>query len=478
MSAMSAAGLPKVSALMGAYNYGRYIGESIESAMGQQYPPELLELVIVDDGSTDDTAEVVGRYIERFPGRIKFVRQDNAGATAATNRARAEADGDLIALLDADDVWVPEKTRRQVGLMQSRPELGLVFSQMRLIDGDGKRLQDHYGHREPLPANQFARVLWENVAVQSSLIIDAELFDRIPHDAPYADWWLCLRGAQFKRIEYIPEDLVFYRWHGANITGGVGGAKALREAQKGIAFQRWVVRNFEPEELMDRLTPSEMEYVWGGLENQAQKGLSGVGSHFGRLTTVDESDREAARSDLAAAQRAQAKDDPLLACFLLWRARMCDPFDADLRSRFAEAVKSAEPAAALPDPLAGSGAFPVLADAGFLLADDSALRAYAREMAAAPSVTLVIDASAMAPQEAAAALGALVERCGLADDDDVSMIGVIGELEPSQRAGMMRRVRARYAAAPADGEDRHAVRTFTPESLAQLRELADSGFRS
>jgi glycosyltransferase involved in cell wall biosynthesis len=327
--------LPTVSALTCAYNYGRYIGETIESAMAQDYPAERLEMVIVDDGSTDDTEAIVAGYLERYPDRIKYVRQANAGPTAAVNRARAEASGELMALLDADDIWLPDKTRKQVDLMRARPELGLVWSRMRLIDGSGQTIRGQYGHREPMPANQFARVLWENVAVQSSLIIKAELFDPMPPQAVYADWWLTLRAAQFQQIDYLTEDLVLYRWHDANITGGVGGAKALREAQKGIALQRWLIREyFSVDELRERLTPAEVGYVWTGLENQAQKGLLGLRSHFGRLAMVDDDDRAAAARDLRAAEQAEQSGDLHAACILMLKARAGDPFDRELHARF------------------------------------------------------------------------------------------------------------------------------------------------
>jgi glycosyltransferase involved in cell wall biosynthesis len=468
---MESGRLPKVSALMGAYNYANYIVEAVRSAMEQDYPAELLELVIVDDGSTDNTAELVGELIERYPGRIKFVQQQNAGATAATNRARAEATGTLIALLDADDVWLPDKTRRQVDMMLANPELGLTWTSMRLIDGTGQTLHHNYGHIRALRENQFSRVLWENVAVQSALIIRADLFDQMPAEAPYADWWLCLRAAQFAKIDYIAQDLVLYRWHGANITGGVGGVKALREAQKGIGFQRWVIRNFDPSELKDRLAPPDIGYVWTGLENQAQKGLSGLQSHFGVLATVSDHDRAEAAADAEKAEAAAQAGDLHTASFLMLRARACDPYDADLRSRFDEVVQLATAAAKLPDPLAGNKGFAVLADAAFLLSDDRYLRAYADVMAYVPAATLVIDASRLEPVEATAQLEALVERCGLADDDDVAMIGIVGELAPSQRFRVNEATEALYAAAQPDIEG--AAPTFTLDSLAQLRELAE-----
>jgi glycosyltransferase involved in cell wall biosynthesis len=472
---LSSPPLPKVSALMGAYNYGRYIGEAIESAMAQEYPPELLELIIVDDGSTDDTASIVARYVARHPGRITFIQQANAGATAATNRARAEATGDLIALLDADDVWVPEKTRRQVELLQRDPQLGMVFSQMRVIDGAGKVLQRFYGHRQPGTTNDFARVLWENVAVQSSLLVQADLFDRIPDEIPYADWWVTLRAAQFKRIEYLREELVLYRWHGANITGGVGGTAALREAQKGLAFQRWVLRNFALEELTARLSPTEMVYVWEGLENQAHKGLLGLHSYFGTLVNVTTADREAAQAAAAQAQDRLAAGDLLAGCALLLRARAADPYDRDLQERFTEAVAAAERAAKLPDPLEGCGSFPVLTDAAFLLSDDGHLRSYAAAMRGIQAATLVIDASEMPPDDAASALQALVTGAGLADDPDVPMVAITGGLEPSQRFRLLAGARAVYAAegTPSQGE----LPSFGPRSAGELAALARGGRR-
>jgi glycosyltransferase involved in cell wall biosynthesis len=465
--------LPKVSALMGAYNYARFIAESIESAMEQDYPAERLELVIVDDGSTDNTAEIVAGYIERYPGRIKFVQQGNAGATAATNRARAEATGDLMALLDADDIWLKDKTRKQVDLMLQRPELGLVWSRMRLIDADGATLHEQYGHREPMPENQFARVLWENVAVQSALMIKADLFDQMPPEAPYADWWLTLRAAQFAKIDYLQEDLVLYRWHGANITGGVGGVKALREGQKGIGFQRWVIRNFALSELTHRLGPEDVGYVWTGLENQAKKGLDGLGSHFGVLATVTEEDREDARVSAEAAERAAADGDMRAACALSLRARACDPYDADLRTAFEQMIARGKEAAKLPDPLAGSSEFVVLVDAAFLLTEDQHLREYAQAMHGVTYATLVIDASAMEPAAAGAELEALVQRCGLADDDSIAMIGIVGELHPSQRFAVNQGTKARYGSACSDDHEATGVTSFTPGKLSELRELAE-----
>jgi hypothetical protein len=323
-----------------------------------------------------------------------------------------------------------------------------------------------------MPPNDFARVLWENVAVQSSLLVETSLFDPIPPEIPYADWWVTLRASQFKHVDYLREDLVLYRWHGENITGGVGGAKALREGQKGIGFQRWVIRNFELEELTSRLSPDEMAYVWTGLENQAQKGLLGLKSYFGTLTTVTAEDRAAAVQDAEQAELALTEGDLQRACGLLLRARAGDPYDAQLRGRFHEVVAAANEAARLPNPLEGCRGFVVLANAEFLLSDVAHLAAYADALRDVESATLLIDASAMEPEQAASELQGLVEQAGLTDDEQISMVALIGAIEPAQRFRVRRNTSALYVPADAAGND--GVPTFTPASLSELRALASA----
>src|ERR1700759_3453766 len=128
--------LPTVSALMAAYNYEQFVERAIQSALDQDYPPELLEVVVIDDGSTDSTADRVRALADRHPGRVRLIQQPNGGYVAATNRALSEGRGELLALLDADDMWLPAKTRRQVAMLQANPEVGMVFSDMVVVDGD------------------------------------------------------------------------------------------------------------------------------------------------------------------------------------------------------------------------------------------------------------------------------------------------------------------------------------------------------
>ena len=138
---MSDAGLPLVSVLTPVYNYGRYLARTLDSALEQDYPADRLEIVIVDDGSTDETPAVIAEYRAKHPGRIRAFRQENQGFIAATNATFREARGELWALLDSDDIWPPEKTREQVEILRERPEVGVVYSDTKLIDPYDKVVQ-------------------------------------------------------------------------------------------------------------------------------------------------------------------------------------------------------------------------------------------------------------------------------------------------------------------------------------------------
>jgi glycosyltransferase involved in cell wall biosynthesis len=110
---------PLVSCVVPVFNGARYLEEAVASIEAQTWGP--IEIVVVDDGSTDATPETIAR----LGSRIRAVRQDNAGAPAARNRGIAEASGDLLSFLDADDLWLPEKIATQMACFAARPWLDL-----------------------------------------------------------------------------------------------------------------------------------------------------------------------------------------------------------------------------------------------------------------------------------------------------------------------------------------------------------------
>jgi glycosyltransferase involved in cell wall biosynthesis len=128
---------PLVSILTANYNYARFIGEAIESAQKQTYTN--WEMIICDDGSTDNSCEVVERYMRRDP-RIRMVTKLNGGQVSAANTAYCECKGQVVCFLDSDDRYVPEKLERAVQAFRSHPESGFVGHRMFRIDAVGRRL--------------------------------------------------------------------------------------------------------------------------------------------------------------------------------------------------------------------------------------------------------------------------------------------------------------------------------------------------
>lgn len=216
----------KISVIIPTYNYGRFIGEAVRSALGQTVAPE--EVVVVDDGSTDDTAEVVGR----FGDRVKYVRQENAGVCAARNRGVAESSGRLIAFLDADDIWEPTKLEKQSALFSKDTSVGLVHCGMREFDSEtGQTISVLLEGLDGDVADEL--LLWERPAIigpGGTIMVSRTAFDEVggfdPRLKVGEDWDFCYRVARKYRVGFVREPLVNYRSHGAAAHRNVANMEA------------------------------------------------------------------------------------------------------------------------------------------------------------------------------------------------------------------------------------------------------------
>jgi hypothetical protein len=135
-----------VSVILPTFNRAHLLGRAIDSVIGQTYPH--WELIIVDDGSTDDTDALLSGYAASLGRRLIVIRQAHGGASAARNAGIDRTTGRYVAFLDSDDAFLPQKLARQVALFERRPELGLVFSDMSAQALDGARYRstiDRYG---------------------------------------------------------------------------------------------------------------------------------------------------------------------------------------------------------------------------------------------------------------------------------------------------------------------------------------------
>lgn len=130
---------PLVSIAINNYNYARFLPEAIDSALNQTYPH--VEVIVVDDGSTDDSREV----IESYGNKVVAVLKDNGGQASAFNAGFAASRGDIFCFLDADDIFTPDKAEKIVKVFQNNPELGWCFHGLKWVDGEGKPLNQSSG---------------------------------------------------------------------------------------------------------------------------------------------------------------------------------------------------------------------------------------------------------------------------------------------------------------------------------------------
>jgi glycosyltransferase involved in cell wall biosynthesis len=208
-----------VSVIIPAYNYGRYLRDAIDSALAQTYPP--LEVIVVDDGSTDETQSVVAA----FGDRIRTMRQANAGVAVARNNGIQMARGEYIALLDSDDIWMPRKLELQMALFEADPALGLVHCGCETFDDAGHTLETFLEGKEGDVADAMLRFEPDTVRAGSCIVFPKRIVDEIggfdERLPPSDDWDFCYRVATRHPFGYVRQALLRYRQHAGGLHRSV-----------------------------------------------------------------------------------------------------------------------------------------------------------------------------------------------------------------------------------------------------------------
>jgi glycosyltransferase involved in cell wall biosynthesis len=204
-----------VSVIIPTYNYAHFVADAIESALAQTHRP--IEVIVVDDGSTDDTAAVLGR----FAGRIDAIRKPNGGLSSARNAGIRAARGASIAILDADDVWMPDKIERQLALLREHPGAGVIGCGAELVDGQGRVKEVRLfpapsGDRRERLRGVLLRELWiggsgSGALIPAAVLERVGLFDEALTAAE--DWDMWLRIVAHHPAYNVPAPLVRIRQH-------------------------------------------------------------------------------------------------------------------------------------------------------------------------------------------------------------------------------------------------------------------------
>ncbi len=230
---------PKVSVIIPTYNFARLLPRTIKSVLNQTLQD--FELIIVDDGSTDDTREVVGGFVGIDP-RVRYVYQKNSGAPARpTNTGIQESDGEYIAILQHDDEWFPEKIEKQVSFFENskNPNPGFIGCHAVIVKPDGSTRKQLLTKSLNLARD----LLGTNVVPYPSAVMvkkevfrDIGLFDEKFRIAD--DWDMWLRIAQKYRFDFVDSVLFKYHIHGNNITRVASATKNARELEHFIQKHR------------------------------------------------------------------------------------------------------------------------------------------------------------------------------------------------------------------------------------------------
>jgi glycosyltransferase involved in cell wall biosynthesis len=211
--------MPKVSVIIPSYNHGQYISEAIHSVLDQTMQD--FEIIVVDDGSTDNTAAV----LQTFQDQIRYVRRRTpSGPGAAKNCGIRLSEADYIATLDADDIWFPQKLDAQVQLMDARPEVGLCFANVYNFDTNSRQTwpQSGFDLLSPHSGHVLGQLLCQNFIPSQSVMIRRKCLARVGlFDESLRigeDWHLWLRLAAAYRVDYLNMPVAGRRLHNANLT--------------------------------------------------------------------------------------------------------------------------------------------------------------------------------------------------------------------------------------------------------------------
>jgi len=283
---------PKVSVVIPTYNCGRYLPETLDSVLTQTFQD--YEIIVVNDGSTDNTEHV----IKPFASSIKYLSGPNKGASAARNSGIKIARGELVAFLDADDLWDPEKLSAQVTFMDSHPEIGISYTNCSFFDGlspatTGFEERDsallRYGRKKIANSDYIltsTALLEEFLTIQafpkpSTLMVRRQCFEKVGcfDETLYIceDTQMCLRLAKYFRFGYVDRPLVRRRVRTDTLSSAADNRRyAAIHIQMFDDLKKWIPLSDNEKTITTQLVSS---YSFSAGYAEFSDGRSAAGRH-------------------------------------------------------------------------------------------------------------------------------------------------------------------------------------------------------
>jgi glycosyltransferase involved in cell wall biosynthesis len=245
-----------ISVIIPTFNRGDFLLRALNSVFSQTY--KNIEVIVVDDGSTDNTASLLQSYISE--NKIIYIKQDNLGVSAARNTGVKKSHGNLITFLDSDDEWVPHKLQSQLDFLSKKPEIQIVFTEEIWIRKE-KRVNQKMAHRK-LGGHIFKNCVDQCLIAPSSVMLTKKLFDEMKgFDENYLvceDYDLWLKISSLYEIGFISHPLIIK--HGGHHD---------QLSMKFVAMDMWRLKSLTNILKMRTLSPADHQYV---IETMIKKG--------------------------------------------------------------------------------------------------------------------------------------------------------------------------------------------------------------
>jgi glycosyltransferase involved in cell wall biosynthesis len=276
--------VPLVSIVMAVYNGAPYLAETLQSVIDQTFTD--FEFIIVDDGSTDDTWQILNGFARRETRLVLYRNQPNQGVVRALNRGLDAAQGSLIARQDADDVSMPERLTRQIEFLEMHPDYGCVGVTVQQVDAKGTPIGISYN----TPDNEsIQKQLLDHMCMCGPTIMVrrgclkaigyyfSECLNAIE------DYDLCLRLAEVTKLAVLDDPLYLYRQHPQSASRIQEQRQAFNKA---VALERAIYRRYGPSPSADKFVLVGKDYLRAAVIGVARKDLVAARSSLGRAIEV------------------------------------------------------------------------------------------------------------------------------------------------------------------------------------------------